>query len=576
MKMIERYIVTIGCIMLLAACRSVDGMDPVTDDADIIRVGSVNTGVMTTKASAESGAQAAETLPWLKEGLAQGMDISYSTKTESRKARLKLEVDGDGNVVTSAGGVTVYSLKAYDSDDNLTAVPAKWLGNGAHRFQGVYIPDGLKEHKAHQEYTDLLHYTAIPPKADIQATVGLITIPLQHRLARVVAYVLIDQSMNAKLKGYDAQNYDADATMLRFCNVKTLDYVSADGEPVWKEERKAVPHFLGEETVRLYKSKSSGKLIFPTDADWQAADADYTAKGSAGSYTCTDYGKVPCYDIIVRPTYTVADYAMYDETVVTHTQDNRIDFELTLDNDLEYEKQFSFDLDANDETVVYLRVTPERVDYKSAGSRLWTESSYNDAYYGVNNENGHRLSIAGGSWQRAYTNGTLNTGVTDGHYYDADTEDTEAQYVSDDKFIAMLNEATTGGAHHGDYFILKDDITIDVNEFDDDFVFTGHLDALDHTITLTGVTAQRDWLFAGLDGAYDTHQESDMTAVWEANVHKENNIWVPTKGWRAETVNVKVTGGSLYKEGAVITGNVSNCWNGTVRIQDSKPSIPEY
>jgi hypothetical protein len=67
-----------------------------------------------------------------------------------------------------------------------------------------------------------------------------------------------------------------------------------------------------------------------------------------------------------------------------------------------------------------------------------------------------------------------------------------------------------------------------------------------------------------------------MTAVWEANVHKENNIWVPTKGWRAETVNVKVTGGSLYKEGAVITGNVSNCWNGTVRIQDSKPSIPEY
>ena len=101
MKMIERYIVTIGCIMLLAACRSVDGMDTVTDDADIIRVGSVSTGVMTTKASAESGAQAAETLPWLKEGLARGMDISYSTKTESRKARLKLEVDGDGNVVTT-------------------------------------------------------------------------------------------------------------------------------------------------------------------------------------------------------------------------------------------------------------------------------------------------------------------------------------------------------------------------------------------------------------------------------------------------------------------------------------------
>ena len=573
MNMIKKYICPFFCILLLTACSDMEKIEPQTD-AGIINVGNVMTGTMMTKA-AQAGT-AAESLPWLREGLASGMDISYLTKTDSRRARLKLELDDQGNALKSDGGITVYSLKAYDNDGNLTSAPAKWLGNGAHTFQGVYIPDGLREQKTVQDYTDLIHYSAVPPQADIQATVGLITIPLQHRLARVVAYVLIDPDMNAKLKGYDTPGHDAAATMLRFCNVKTLDYVAQDGHPVWKEERKAIPHFLGEETVRLYKSKSTGKLIFPTDEGWQAANSDYESKGSGSSYTYIDYGSVPCYDIIVRPTYLVAVKAMYDESVITETADNRIDFELTLDNDLEYEKQFRFDLDANDETVVYLRVTPERVDYNSAGSRLWTESSYHDGYYGVNNGNGNTLSKAGSSWQRAYTNSTLNTGVTDGHYYDADAEDTEAQYVSDEAFIAMLGEATSGGAHHGDYFILKNDITIDVTQFADDFVFTGHLDALDHTITLTGVTAQRNWLFAGLDGIYRTAQEDDAAALWEANVHKENNVWVPTAGWRAETVNVKVNGGLLYSESALITGYVNNCRNGNERVDDSSPSIPEY
>ena len=559
----------------MAGCSDVERMASI-DESGIIRVGGVSTGTMVTKAAATPVTTAAESLPWLKEGLAAGMDITYLTKTESRKARLKLEVDGQGEAMKSEGGVTVYSLKSYDDQDNLTDVPAKWLGNGAHTFRGVYIPQGLKQQKAHQDYTDLLHYTAVPPKADIQATVGLITIPLQHRLARVVAYVLIDGSMSAILKGYDAQNYDADATMLRFCNVKTLDYVSADGHPVWKEERKAVPHYLGEETVRLYKSKSTGKLIFPVDDEWEAADADYASKGAASGYTCTDYGMAPCYDIIVRPTYSKDEKAMYDESVAGADGSNRIDFELTLDNDLEYEKQFTFDLDANDETVVYLRITPERVDYNSAGSRLWIESSHHDGYYGVNNGNGHRLSVSGGSWQRAYTNGTLDAGVTDGHYYDADSEDEESQYVSDEKFIEMLREATAGGAHHGDYFILKNDITIDLTQFDEDFVFTGHLDALDHTITLTGGTAQRNWLFAGLDGTYRTAQEDDINAVWQANVHKENDIWVPTTGWRAEAVNVRVSGGILFSDESLISGYVNNCWNGADRMTDITPSIPEY
>lgn len=575
MNRINRYIIACCCIAAVS-CNRAEHTEILQDDSDVIHVGMVSTGTRMTRADAQTGGQAAETIPWLKEGLAGGMDITYLTKTESRKARLKLEVDGQGAVITSVGGVPVYSMKAYDDEGNLTNIPAKWLGNGVHTFQGVYIPEGLKVQKEVQDYTDLVRYTSVPTGTDIEATVGLITIPLEHRLARVKAYVLIDKGMDTKLKGYNAQNYDPENTMLRFCNVKTLDYVNAQGQPVWKVENKAVPHYLGEVQVRVFTDKSTGQMIYPTDTGWEAANTDYTANGAAGGYLCTDYGMSPCYDIIVRPTYTVEEEAMYDETVITWTESNEIVFEMTLDNDLEYEKQFVFDLDANDETVVYLRVTPEKVDYTSAGSRLWIESSYNDEYYGVNNRNGNTLSRAGSGWQRAYTNSTLSTGVTDGHYYDADTEDEEAQYVSDAKFIALLKEARAGGAHHGDYFILKNDITIDVTEFDEGFVFTGHLDALDHTITLTGVTAQHSWLFAGMDGNYPTAQETNPDAVWEANVHYENGTWVPVPGWRAETVNVKVQGGSLFKEGGNITGNVNNCWNGSVRIADTNPSIPEY
>ncbi len=576
MNTTKRYLLAVCCTIVMAACSQSDAPVTYPDDTDIIHVGSVSAGNMTTRADAEPTGQAAETIPWLKEVLASGIDMTYQHESGSRKARLKLEVDGGGNIRTSEGGITIYSLNTYDSQDNLTSVPARWLGNGAHTFQGVYIPDGLRQQNQQQDYTDLVRYTAVPPQADIQATVGFVTIPFQHRLARVLAYVLIEESMEASLKGYDPQNYDPEATMLRFCNVKTLDYVSASGNPVWKEERKVIPHYLGEETVRVYESKSNGKLIFPTDDAWESADNDYRSKGENSLYTYTDYANAPCYDIIVRPTYTEPETAMYDESIVTDEGENRIVFELTLDNDLVYEKRFAFDLNANDETVVYLRVAPERIDYNSTGSRLWIEGVYHDDYYGVNNRNGNTLSLAGSGWQRAYTNSTFDSGVTDGHYYNADPEDEEAQYVSDAKFISMLKEATPGGAHHGDYFILKDDITIDVSEFSEDFVFTGHLDALDHTITLTGVTAQRDWLFAGLNGTYRTAQEDDAQAVWEANVHLENGKWVPTSGWRAETVNVRTQGGKLFKEGGVITGNVSNCWNGTQRLSDSKPSIPEY
>ena len=559
MNKITTYITLALSIMLLAACDSQDVLSS-NDEQNMIHVGGVNTDPMVTTATVTRSAVAAETLDWLKEGLTQGMNMQYYKEASAKqKAILKLEADG------------TYSMKTPDG------IVCKWLDNGKHAFEGVYVPSGLNTQNTTQNYDDLIHYTAIPPSTEIAATVGKITIPLQHRLARVLAYVLIDQSMNAKLKGYDASNYNAEETKLRFCNVKTLNYVDANVLPVWKEERKAIPHYLGEYSVRLYKDKSSGKLIFPTDDDWQGAQEDYTANGDK-NYTCTDYGKVPCYDLIVRPTYTVAEEGtnvMYDEAVPTAEGKNNIDFELTLDNDLEYEKQFTFDLNANDETVVFLRVSPERIDYNSAGSRLWKESANHDNYYGVNNQNGNNLSKAGSSWQRAYTNSTLDTGVTDGHFYNADSEDEEAQYVDDSKWIEMLLQAYKGGTHHGDYFILKKDITINTNdyEFPSDFTFTGHLDALDHTITITG---SRAYLFNGLNGTYKTNQEDDKNATWEANVHLEGDTWVPTTGWRAEVVNMTLSAGKMFKDGATITGYVNNCKDADGAVANHTPAIPTY
>ena len=559
MNKITTYITLALSIMLLAACDSQDVLSS-NDEQNMIHVGGVNTDPMVTTATVTRSAVAAETLDWLKEGLTQGMNMQYYKEASAKqKAILKLEADG------------TYSMKTPDG------TVCKWLDNGKHAFEGVYVPSGLNTQNTTQNYDDLIHYTAIPPSTEIAATVGKITIPLQHRLARVLAYVLIDQSMNAKLKGYDASNYNAEETKLRFCNVKTLNYVDANGLPVWKEERKAIPHYLGEYSVRLYKDKSSGKLIFPTDVDWQGAQEDYTANGDK-NYTCTAYGKFPCYDLIVRPTYTVAEEGtnvMYDEAVPTAEGKNNIDFELTLDNDLEYEKQFTFDLNANDETVVFLRVSPERIDYNSAGSRLWKESANHDNYYGVNNQNGNNLSKAGSSWQRAYTNSTLDTGVTDGHFYNADSEDEEAQYVDDSKWIEMLLQAYKGGTHHGDYFILKKDITINTNdyEFPSDFTFTGHLDALDHTITITG---SRAYLFNGLNGTYKTNQEDDKNATWEANVHLEGDTWVPTTGWRAEVVNMTLSAGKMFKDGATITGYVNNCKDADGAVANHTPAIPTY
>ena len=558
MKKIKRYIPLALGFMLLTACNSQDEVLSSDDDSNIIHVGGVSTSDMVTTAVATRADVAIQTPNWLKNSLsAKGMTIYYYQDANAKQeAKLKLAND-------------LYSLT--NSNDK----HAKWLGNGAHFFEGVFIPEDLEDSKT-RNYNALSQYTAVPPSTKIAATVGRITIPLQHRLARVVAYVLIDKTMNATLKGFDTENNDnnnyVENTMLRFCNVQTLDHVE-NGKPVWKKERKAIPHYLGQEEVTLYQENKTGKLIFPIDENYEDAKND-----TQNNYTSLNYGKCPYYDLIVRPTYTEnkeKSNVMFDEAVQSADGNNNIDFELTLSNDLEYEKSFTFDLNANDETVVYLRVSPERIDYNSAGSRLWKETSCPDNYYGVNNQNGNNLSVAGSSWQRAYTNSTLETGVTDGHFYNADEEDDSAQYVSDARWIHMLLQAYQGGAHHGDYFILKNDITIntDTCHFPKDFTFTGHLDALDHKITITG---SRVYLFDGLNGEYTTAQESDATAAWEANVHLEGTTWVPTMGWRAEVVNANISGAYLFKENAIITGYVNHCTDKKGIVTNHIPDIPTY
>lgn len=491
-------------------------------------------------------------------------------------------------------------------------------------------------------YTSLTQYSAMPNDQVINATVKRVLLPFQHRLARVFAYILIDPEMkDVTLEGYkkDAngnaqETEDATTTSLRFENVKVLDYVEKkqnatthlfDYTPHWTEARKVIPHFraeLGSINVKgdnlnddfiLFKNTSTDEFVTCDDTEkWKAAYKSYNdalkkyytdnsidaesatseqkkaAKAYAetqSGYIMTNYGKVPVYDIIVRPTYDKDTDIMYDEADRTNTT-NSIDFTLKLSNGLEYEKRFKFDLNPNQMTVVYLRINREQIDYNTSGAEKWISNAFDDGYYGVNNENGNRLSLAGGSWQRAYRNskGSGPGNITDGSDYNENEEGDhidgeDGQYISDEKWIARFFEAKEGGSHHGDYFILDKDITISASSIPDDFVFTGHLDGRGHTITISaaspgeggegpstreedtglggsgGGSASESYLFAGLNAHYTTAQENDSSlpaAQWQANVHKENDTWVPVAGYRAEVLNTTVSGARMFKEGATM------------------------
>lgn len=561
----KRRIIMAGVLvgLLMAGCQREVLLPNGSEDSDkIIRVGGVHTGQLTAHASqvttrAEIDEETvqrtdAENIPWLKGVLMNGLDITYGKASDrsgtSRVAVLQLQTDGSGNIKytynTDELKLAEYTFLYKDG----THEPAIWYDNGAHFFEGLHVPgriiQGASNFPAdftsdqHDDttgdseavlgnYTLLSHYLAMPANFTLNATIARIKLPFHHRLARVLAYILIDPSLgDVKIKGYNYVDEDHPddpvSSLIRFCNVKVLDKVKDNGgsgsqhySPQWTEVRKAVPHFVGERGsyddasnksfdpdhfIAFYDTHKK-EYIYPTTdtTQWKALrllpyDGDGLSTSDGGRYQRTVYGTVPVYDLIVRPTYTDVNNVMYDEEgLTTHSEKqalvdgkNKIEFEITLENGLNYYKEFEFQLDANYETVVYLHINRAGVDYSSSGSVLWEETTGYDDYYGVNNQNGNTLSIAGSGWQRAYTNSDTNYWVTDGHYYLHDTEDEYAQYVTDARWIEMFREARAGGRHHGDYFILARDISIPAAALPEGFAFTGHLDGMDHTITLTG------------------------------------------------------------------------------------------
>lgn len=746
-------------IVGITSCSENDimGTEGTAKAGDVINVGGIETDEMTVTSRA-AGVDA-ETVSWLVQPLEQGLDITYGlsgvSHAESMEdvAILKL-TDASTNPAT----YTFYYRQ--DAKHTTANEDAIWHNNGFHYFQGVHVPERIRytsniseiegsgkapgltldQHNDKADGTDeqlgnytlLAHYLGMPANYKLTATIERIKLPFRHRLARVVAFVLIDPELNTTLKGYkkDAEGNsvateDPNTTSLRFCNVRVLQGVKDVEDPSshhhtltpqWKKERKVIPHFDGErgsysyktqqsldENFKMYVGSSANKTdeLYPTSTNWKAIHDDKDHKG----YKEINYGKVPVYDIIVRPTYTSWENVMYDEEGYNADSEsklrelanvsNSIDFEIELENGLRYEKTFEFDLNANYQTVVYLRISKEKVDYDDAGSELWIEEKNTDAWYGVDNENGNTLSMAGSSWQRAYRSTTIDetagttSGVTDGDLYN-NGEDVGQYLGSTDKWAKLLLQACEGGAHHGDYFILDEDITINAQDIPANFVFTGHLDAQDHTITLTGTKADtyepttdytlaqtetlynkvagsyvsftmpehlyvceevaqikprsrvenivpgddmmtevhptladvmandvvyyvkdgsnytvwnpRSWtfythrisagsLFCGLDGTYITAQEEaeknginiykNSDVIWEANVHKESNnktVWVPTLGYRAEVLNAKIKDGTLFTEGATVTGNVQNCFeiDNNNKAITNNPDIPKY
>lgn len=690
----------------------------------------------------------AESQGWLLSPLFSGLEVRYGKALGATKiARLRLrKIDPEGddtsdNILKALNGLAVYSMNLLDEHFVEETVPAKWFDNGEHVFQGVYVPEEVREDgtsgqavapdltvdQSGDNYESLSHYLAMPANTKVNATTGRIILPYGHRLARVIAYMLIDPEMGPGVC----------LTSLDFGHTQVLDYVEKAGEgtenerliPHWTQPRVVTPHFMGNlpsrnthgevvnERFLRFHHRASDTDIYPTnEARWNEAktawDREYAkAAGTEkerkayadekSGYTKYDYGLVPVYDVIVRPTYSAADKVMYDEAAGVRPGKNKIDFDITLNTGLNYTKTFEFQLDANYQTVVFLKINQRAVDYNEAGAEKWVGQEYPDNYYGVNNRNDNALSHTGSSWQRAYRidDGSKNWNVTDGHYYDRDEQgsdpndtDTLAQYVNETKWKELFLEAykidndpqnpghAKYGRRHGDYFILDSDITIDLagvqtGAIPDPFMFTGHLDCQGHTITLLnggqvvyepgeepryvvttdytlenlmvkvsdtgdvevdyqpfvfpdelyilydgnyerviGITLQRfmedtgttyyvkdgegyavftrpsalyvwyegkikfitpSYLFSGLNGIYDA-------AAGTANVYMQNGVLVPYvdalthTGWRAEIINARVVGGSLFAPDAPVSGYVYNCHDKDGRVQDHVPALPRY
>ena len=709
-----------------------------TDNGQPIRVGTAVSGLsidsdLTPLTRATATTQPAEEVRWLVQPLKEGLDITYGkvadtdAERQERVAILKLTTDGTdyGYQTNAVSGLAEYTFNYRNDDGTESSTPATWKGNGPHYFEGLHVPNRLRYTTDISElatkvpqltsnqsgdndtgtdaqlgnYTLLSHYLSMPAHTNISATIERILLPFRHRLAHVLVYIIIDPTFDTSIKGYKRDDdgnptteEDPTNTSIRFGNVDVLqgvhDEVSPSGlrtlTPKWKKERKIVPHFWGE-LAELVIYESEDETIYPQSDRYD----DIAANPAAQGFVKKTYTAVPVYDIIIRPTYTSVDDVMYDEEGYSSEATrrdlaalkNNIDFDITLDNGLTYVKSCKIDLNANRETSLYLYISRVGVDYNESGSSVWVETVKTDDPYGVGNDNNLNLSTPGSSWQRAFIVGERpsNDKVTDGGYYDENTpgaDPSKVQYLSTSSWINRFAQAHQGGAHHGDYFTLNEDITIDARLLPDDFVFTGHLNGFGtttktyHTSTLTNTgqawterleaTTKAELndtvynydgsifslptlyryimvgdemqyvevtdltvyemmgpetfyersgteepytytayskpatlykaiiqhtspssLFGGLDGIYETNQERGATP-WEANVHLERTMWLPYRdmdsgtGWRAEVMNLRVAGGSLFRPGAVVTGNVENCSDVNGRVADHRPAIPRY
>lgn len=268
-----------------------DGGTSADDGSNAIRVGTLTTSadelsaVESRAGNLASGTKAnAEDLEWLREPLFTGFTIIYNKSTDTaneRMALLKLKKNEDGTVKYVEEGYqgTTYKVADYSflkidpATGTQTSETAKWFGNGEHTFRGVFAPENIISDSELTDivtdqhgdnYTYLERYSSMPANCKISATVERIKLPFHHRLARVVAYILIDPKMGNEvtLNGYkkdasgnNMETEDATTTDFRFENVKVLSSVKRAYNvskkrytytPQWATARKAIPNFLGE------------------------------------------------------------------------------------------------------------------------------------------------------------------------------------------------------------------------------------------------------------------------------------------------------------------------------------------
>ena len=300
-----------------------------------IKVGSIDCGSADavvveniTKSATTRASQKAEEVEWLKVPLRNGIDVRYYLRSDENKntSTAVLKLLPETNQV--AGDSTKYSFNYKDENGQETQKPAQWKGNAGHVFHGFYIPEGISngeignqskseisnEPNAESYYDKLWRYLSMPPNHEIMATVGYVRLPFRHRLSRVLAYVLIDPDLKTSIKD----------NIISFENVKVLQKVEGT-TPKWTTARKVVPHSMGtsgsvnkkleqtDENFLVFRNTTSNTFVYPTDDAWANVKAAYDNNKENSGYEEINYGKVSCFDIIVRPTYTSSALVMYDE-----------------------------------------------------------------------------------------------------------------------------------------------------------------------------------------------------------------------------------------------------------------------